>query len=694
MLTFLRKAHRRARFATSASEPAHPAAGGQEGFLLIEVMLSALMLGLIAVATVTGLQAVDDSTANQRFHNEAVLLAAQSQEQLRSDPISALEKLMTSPHTYTVTVENNKYTITQEVHTIAGKGETTTCTVVEHSAYIAPNFRVTSTVSWHVLKGGHPITDTSVITPPTSSSLEVDIGNAPSPTAGVSGVSVIATYDAFETSTPIKVEGTTDFKGCVLFTGIRATTATVEIVPRSTFVTPGGALAVPSQEVSIAPNLTTRDQVTYDQGGAIAAAFAYKGKTEFEGKKVTGDTFVVSNTEMGVAPELQIGTAAGFTYEGSGEEHYTAKTSSYATGGVTAKGGQYERGDLFPFPSSWTVYAGDCINNNPYTVTKGAISPGEGVVTPGSTSGIAAPMSYVNLEALQGTEKSPAKTLYSTLLAAKITNLSCSTAKPALATPNNAAAVSYTHTQHLTAGALENPFQPFGKFEVCVQVVESVPEPSKDRIDKFIYENAAEEGAHFKLYPEELTLAGEEKAREELEAKSEEHLKRVTEENNFTKLREAEETTKINKEKEEATTKKNREKEEKTTKENRETNEAALKTKYSNELKSKTITEAQFKTKETELTTKRKEAEKTESTTKTNHENEEATTKKNREKEEATARAKREKEEAEGPQKTKKHEEEVAKAETKKEEENAKAKEKLATEGKAQKIESSTGLKC
>jgi len=489
----------------------------QDGFMLIEVLISALLLGLIAAATVTGLQAVDDGTTNQRFHNEAVLLAAQSQEDMRSSPISSLEKLISHPRSYTDTVDSTNYTIKQEVHELSSKEENTTCSVAEHGAYTAPNFRVTSIVSWHFLKG-HPVSESSILTPPTSSSLEVDVDNEPSPTGGVAEVPVDVTHDAYETGTPITVQDSTNSQGCVLFTGIRATSATVEVPEKAKYVTTSGALKLPSAEVSVAPGLATRDAVTFNEGGAIAADFAYQGKAEYEGKRVTGDTFVVANGELGVPPELELGTAGTFSYESGGEEHYTASTGTYGPTGLTAKGARYERGDLFPFTSAWSVYAGDCAANNPSTITKGAVVPGEGIVTSGNTTAVAAPTSLVSLEALEGSEKAPGKTRDAEALHVKITNLSCSAASPAPATPNNAATAIYTHTQKLSGGALEDPFQPFGKFELCVQAVESATEPSKDRVDKRLYENVSLKGAEFKIYPQEKSAEENKAIREAGEA--------------------------------------------------------------------------------------------------------------------------------------------------------------------------------
>src|SRR5271165_6538171 len=78
--------------------------GSQDGFLLIEVMISALLVALVVVATFNGFDLVNRTDANQRDRSEAYLLAAESQEQLRSEPASALETLAekgSSGHAYT-----------------------------------------------------------------------------------------------------------------------------------------------------------------------------------------------------------------------------------------------------------------------------------------------------------------------------------------------------------------------------------------------------------------------------------------------------------------------------------------------------------------------------------------------------------------------------------------------------------------
>jgi Tfp pilus assembly protein PilV len=700
MLTFRLKPWRRDRSATGGSQHdraptrgtptyrSRPALGSQDGFQLIEVMVSALLLGLIAVATFTGLQAVNTNNANQRFHNEAELLAAQSQEALRSDPIGTLEKLVTQANVYSPKVDGTTYTITQSAHELNGSGLSTSCTATEHAAQTAPNFRVTSSVSWHALVGSHPVTESSIITPPTGSSLEVDIDNAPTPTAGVAGVTAVVTYTALESGSPVKLEGTTGSAGCVLFTGIRATSAKVEIDEKPNFVTPSGALKVPAAEVSIAPNLTTHDAVTYNEGGAIDAKYTYQGKTEYNGKHVTGDTFVVSNTEMNLSPELEIGSTAFEPYETGGEEKYTAKTSVYLSQALTAKGAKYTRGDLFPFPSSsWSVYAGDCAANNPLVATSKVVAPGEGLVNAGATTTVEVPMSYVNLEVYKGTEKAPS-TLASEIYKVKITNTSCSAASPTPSLPNNAAAVSYIHTQSTTsAGVLENPFQPFGKSELCLQAV-SDPPSTTTRKDKIAYLNSTVAGSAFKIYPEEPTAAEKQAAREKEEAAPKE--KREKEEAAQTKSREEEVTSKANREKEEAAQKKLRE-EEPTIKSNREKEEKANKETWEAEEKAThgtKITKAQRETKESEQKTSREASEKSEKATKEKREKEEKVTKETKEKEEATKTSRGKEETA--AKETKEKEAATQSSRIKEEEKEATEKKERVEKGTAAAVESGT----
>jgi hypothetical protein len=578
-------------------------------------MISALVLGLVAAATITGVTAINVNNANQRFHNEAALLAAQSQEQLRSDPVTIIEKIARQSNTYTTKVSGVTYKVTQEASELNGSAKTTACTAIEHSSTASPNFRITSAVTWSALAGGHPVTASSIVTPPTGSSLQINVDNAEPVTAGVAGVTALVTYDSAETGSPITLEGTTGSTGCVLFTGIRATTATAELREKTGYVTPSGALKPNPATVSIAPNIITYHEFTYNEGGQIAATYTYNGATEYAGKKVTGNTFVAANEEMNLNPKLELGSTVFAAPESGGEELYNATTNNaYAASALSATATKYPYGDLFPFPSHWTVYAGDCAENNPaLVVTKETISPGSAIVTPGGrTSAVSVPETYVNLKVYEGTKKAPKTPTQH--LEVKITNVSCSKSPPA--TPNHAQSVSYTHTQATSLGGeLEAPFQPFGTLEICLKAAAT-------RHDVLTYNATSLSGTLTSVYTEELSAAEKTKIREEEES-----------------------ATKTKREKEEAPAREAREKEEstqKTAKETeasakaaRETTEKSERTKWKTEESQGKISKATRESRESSQTTTRVADEATEAAAATKRAKEEAATTKTRETEEA-----------------------------------------------------------
>jgi len=451
---------------------------GEDGFLLVEVMVSAMLVAMIVVATFNGLDVATRLSTDQRRHDQAAILAAQSQEQLRSEPASALNALVGSPHSYTREVGKTKYTVTQEAKNIGSGGKTTGCSISEKSANTGTNFQITSKVSWaQQVKAKRPeVKETGVVTPPTGSAIEVDVSNGRN--EGVPNVTAKATFIPVESGSYNTVEGTTGSAGCVVLTGIQATKATVEIVEKTGYVTPSGALKVPNKELSIAPNITTHYPVQYAQAGRIEARFTYKEETTWEGKEVVGDTFIAAqNGGLGVKPEYEPG-ATFFKYAATGEENYlpyAAKALESATPSQTpylykpkastAASSKYPLGDLFPFKNAWEVYAGDCAANN--TGLEAQAKPGP-VVKEGEASTVNVPLSYTQLSIWTGTGPKNKEELTSKRYGpVKITNTEC---KAAL-TPPNATGTVYVHEQKetLPAGRLEEPFQPFGKnFELCV----------------------------------------------------------------------------------------------------------------------------------------------------------------------------------------------------------------------------------
>ena len=421
--------------------------------MLIEVMVSAMLVALIVVATLNGFDVTNRLTADERSHAQASVLAAQSQEQLRSDPGSTLNALVSTPHEYTQTVGGTTYKVTQSAEFVNGSGGTGGCTGSSSSSETSKNIEITSSVDWHTLEAVHrpAVTQSSVVTPPDGSGLEVDVTNLGSPEEGVPGVSVLAGG----------VETTTGTKGCVIYTGIPATTASVE-ASKPAYVLPSGGHKYIAKEVSIAPNVITHTHVYLGQGGRITAEFK-NGITS-----VAGDTFVAYNSKMGVTPEFEVGSFKPETTnsEGKYEPLTGTTTEGYGKTATTAVSSSYPSGGLFPFTSAWTVYAGDCTENNPAIYSGGTVTPGSAIVPAGGDEKVSVPTSHVTLNIYQGTSSSSAKE--TTKQEVKITNLSCTKASPEQVA-DNATKSNYVHRQMTTTeGHLEVPYQPFGKFEMCI----------------------------------------------------------------------------------------------------------------------------------------------------------------------------------------------------------------------------------
>jgi Tfp pilus assembly protein PilV len=420
-----------------------------DGFALIEVVISAMLVAIIIVALLTGLDAAGRATADERFHNEATVLAAQSQEALRSDPASSLDTIQLTPHVYTQTVGGETFTITEKVTFVNGSNGKTGCTASGGSeAKQSGNYlQITSAVTWPQLLAAKrtAVSQSSVITPPDGSSLEVDVTNGETTPLPVEGVTVIAN----------EVQTTTSSAGCVLYASIPATTVSLEAF-KVGYVTESGEYKVKAKEVSIAPNLTTHHEITLAAGGSVEAEFVYKGKA------AEGDTFVAFNKQMGVSPEYEVGSTK-ITIPGNAE--YEPLASTYAASAQTAiSSSEYPKGNLFPLKSQWSAYAGDCLANSPETVTSGAVKSKPVTVVGGSTAKVTVPTSLVTLNVYTGSSPASQGTLETKeAFPIKITNESC---KASVAV--NATKSVYIHEQLVKAGHLEHKYQPFGSYELCL----------------------------------------------------------------------------------------------------------------------------------------------------------------------------------------------------------------------------------
>ncbi len=417
----------------------------EAGFALVEVMITALLVGLIVVATFTGFDAVGHATADERYHDQAALIASQSQEALRSDPASALDTLPGKPHVYTETIGKQTFTVTQEAAMMRPEGNSTcSATAAHESKEAGPYIQITSSVKWHQQEASKrlPVSETSIITPPDGSTLEVDLLSATEPVKAIEGVTVLVK----------EVETTTGAAGCVTYDAIPSTTVSLEAY-RAGYVSEADANKVTEGEITIAPNVTTRHTITLANGGSITGEFEYNGATTVGGKAVESDTFVVSNTELKASSTFEVGGTAS-----------TAASKHFApTAQTIVSSPNFPTGDLFPFKSKWIAYAGDCTSNNSNTVTKNEIKDPEAAVTEGNKTTVRIPLSKLALTVYSGTFNEHGTLETVKTFPIKVTNTQCKTA-----IPNNATEAQYIHEQEFKEGALQYPYQPFGALELCL----------------------------------------------------------------------------------------------------------------------------------------------------------------------------------------------------------------------------------
>jgi type II secretory pathway pseudopilin PulG len=640
----------------SARARAARRARSEDGFLLLEVIMSALMVGFIVVATFTGFGVVNRATGNERARNEAAVLASESQEQLRSNSAIGLHELAESGSSYKRTVAGTVFTITQNATPGNGTGQTGCVSAETGGKAKGVYFLISSTVTWEHMVG-KSVVQSSIVTPPTGSALEVEVSNGELPTEGVS---VSVSYTPTETTGTTTLEGTTGAQGCVLFAGIPATSALVEVKESKGIVNPHGTLSWPTKTVTLAPNVVTPDPVELAPAGALEALFRFNKSEKYAHKNnantkeltesVKGDTFVAYNQKMGVEPYFETGgnsALAKFGTSGLFEMILVSPVGTYAATAISPKEAtsNYPYGNLFPFPAAaegkWTGYTGDCTANNPKTY---GITPPSAAVTAGATSKVEVPMAYDQLEVYKGTQTSPETLETGSQYLVTITNKGCSGV-----TPNNGSALDVTHTQDTTVGTewgghLEEPFQPFGEFGLCLLAEKGGVKRTYTLKEPYVNKSATEKLTR-KLYLNETSSQETEATR--LKKEEETEKARVKKEEETKKARETSEAPgKTKREAEEAAQKSTKETEA-TTKANRLATEKAEKEQWESEERGHPakITRAQREAKESTQSNNRKNSEKAEKTAAEKREGEEATTKKTRETEEKT-RATKEKEEA------------------------------------------------
>jgi hypothetical protein len=304
---------------------------GEAGDTMIEVVVAAMIVALIAAATFVGFGAVAHISGSQRHQAQANELAQQDEERLRG--LSVTELSATEPTgsttlasaqlfgnaSYQETVDNEVYTVTSAAKFVSASSGGLSCST--GGSGTADYVETSSTVRWgpnNNNDGRQPVVENSLLSPPSGGGLITSATNANG--AALPGVTITVEGPGTSTNTQTL---TTDANGCAVFAGLVGGSYTVTASDTG-YVTDTG-VANPSQSVILVAG-ATQTLAAFQLGESwVQATFL----TSINGAALTPinwDTFTVDNTNY----TQNYGTVGTFTSPVSSSSLYPATYSAYA----------------------------------------------------------------------------------------------------------------------------------------------------------------------------------------------------------------------------------------------------------------------------------------------------------------------------------------------------------------------------
>jgi Tfp pilus assembly protein PilV len=393
----------------------------ESGISMIEVIVSTLLVGLIILGTFSGFDAAGRASAEERAHAQATVLAQKDEERLRGLTAAELSAFGTAPEVYEVKEGSTNFKITSKAQPVSSSDEEFTCGTGSTADYL----QTTSSVTWAALGKHAPVTQSSIVSSPTSGGLLVEVIEQNG--KGLEGATVNATGATAQT---------TPASGCVIFGSLTTGTVTVTAEDGGD-VDPSGKKPA-SKEVKLGGTSLTPVKLQLAAWGKLVVGFENKGIT------VTGDTFYAQNAEIPAPSGFVGGTPSKYVSSASLEE-------------------------LFPFTTpGYTAFAGDCEVNNPEVLSKKEVTDRSGVVLPNGTTTIKVEEPEVPITVYKGTKSTPGSVL-TTPSSAKIINTGCKNKSA-----QNYTTVEYKHAVTLDSGGkLAQKYQPYAaELEFCVVMLE------------------------------------------------------------------------------------------------------------------------------------------------------------------------------------------------------------------------------
>jgi type II secretory pathway pseudopilin PulG len=455
----------------------------ESGFALIEAVVSAAVLAIVALAVLSGIDAASSSSAREKARAVAATLAEQEQERLRSLDVDKLAAVSTTP--VKVTVDGADYTVTSKASWITDDaGGTPACgNSSKNNEYLHITTTVTSALVGARTK---PVVIDSLVAPSTQYSsthgilgIKVVDRNA----VGVPDVSVTAT----STSPSVSRSDTTDANGCVIFKQLPVATYTIT-------VTKGGYVGT-----DLSPTVTTTQKAT--PGTVTFKTIEYDVATTAQVTVKTNAPGQPSNQQASKAPRISLTNAK-----------VTGLRKTYTN---TAPANPLVIGPLYPHKATaYGFYTGTCEYQSPDTDAYGtAANPNYFGSNPGSLlmdptkpqpQAVTVLQPPLNLRITTNSSGGTSFTTANLLVYAKPDNSAtgdaCTEPQVQLTFMNWPAGVwgttppagaGKTSGYVTQTGGTYDPGLPYGQYTICLR--DTAPSPDKYRT--FTYDNTKAGGA-------------------------------------------------------------------------------------------------------------------------------------------------------------------------------------------------------
>jgi type II secretory pathway pseudopilin PulG len=448
------------------------------GFALIEAVVSAAVLAIIALAVLSGIDAASSSSAREKARAVAATLAEQDQETLRSMDVDKLATVSQTPRV--VPVDGADYKVTSKAEWITDDaGGTPGCgNSSKNNEYLHITTTVTSAIVGTRIK---PVVIDSLVAPSTQYSsthgiLGIKIGDRNG--AAVPGASI----NAMSTSPSVSRSGTTDANGCVIFKQLPVATYTVTVSKGGYVGTDLASTVTVSQKAT--PGTVTFNTIEYDlettarvtvkttpPGSATAQQATKAPKISLTNAKVTG----LLKTYPNAAPASAVDIGPLYPFKDTAYGFFTGSCG-------------------FQSPDFWTTTNPDYFGSNP-----GSLLMAPTIAQPQAVTVMQPPL---NLRITTNSVPSTSFAATSMLVYAKLdnagTNDSCTEPQVQLTLTNWPApagtwgtAPGGNPTNWVSQGTPFDPGMPYGKYTICL--VDTARSPRQYL--SFAYDNTRAGGA-------------------------------------------------------------------------------------------------------------------------------------------------------------------------------------------------------